>query len=73
MDLVHRRMPPLSTDEIATDLAAALNELKRNGITAFVDAASLPPLTKAYAALAKAGRIDQRAHVSPVLRSSDGR
>jgi len=63
MDLVRGAVPPLSTDEIAEDLAAALNELKRNGITAFVDAASRPPLTQAYAALAQAGRIDQRAHI----------
>jgi len=63
MDLVRSAIPPLSTDEIAEDLTAALNELKRNGITAFVDAASRPPVTKAYAALAQAGRIDQRAHI----------
>ena len=63
MDLVRGAIPPQSTDDIAADLTAALNELKRNGITAFVDAASFPPLTKAYAVLAKAGRIDQRAHI----------
>jgi hypothetical protein len=63
MDLVRGAIPPLSTAEIAADLAAALDELKRNGITAFVDAASHPPLMQAYAALARAGRIEQRAHI----------
>ena len=63
MDLVRGAIPPLSTEEIAEDLTAALDELKRNGITAFVDAASRPPLMQAYAALAQAGRIDQRAHI----------
>jgi hypothetical protein len=63
MDIVRGAIPPLSTEEIAEDLAASLDELKRNGITAFVDAASRPPLMQAYAALARAGRIDQRAHI----------
>jgi predicted amidohydrolase YtcJ len=63
MEIVRRVIPPPTTDELAKDLAAALNELKRNGITAFMDALSSPALLQAYLALAKAGRIDQRAHV----------
>ncbi len=63
MDVVRNAIPPLSTAEIADDLTAAFNDLKRNGITAFVDAAARPPVVQAYAALAHAGRIDQRAHI----------
>ena len=61
MDLVQRVIPPLTTDELADGLAAALDEMKRNGITAFMDALSSPALLQAYLALAKSGRIDQRA------------
>jgi hypothetical protein len=61
MDLVQRVIPPLTTDELADGLAAALDEMKRNGITAFMDALSSPALVQAYLALAKSGRIDQRA------------
>ncbi|MEY2919329.1 MAG: hypothetical protein RL261_634, partial [Pseudomonadota bacterium] len=63
MDIVRTAIPPLSTAEIADDLAAAFNELKRNGITAFVDAAARPPVVQAYLAMARAGRIDQRAYI----------
>jgi hypothetical protein len=63
MDLVQRVIPPLTTGELADGLAAALDEMKRNGITAFMDALSSPALVQAYLALAKSGRIDQRATV----------
>jgi predicted amidohydrolase YtcJ len=63
MDIVRGVIPPLTTDEMAEGLAAALNELKRNGITAFMEALSSPALLQAYLALAQAGRIDQRAAV----------
>ncbi len=63
MDVVRGVIPPQTTDEMAEDLAAALNELKRNGITAFMDALASPALLQAYLALAQAGRIDQRVAV----------
>ncbi len=63
MDVVRGVIPPLTTDEMAEDLAAALNELKRNGITAFMDALVSPASLQAYLALAQAGRIDQRVHL----------
>ncbi|MGB7739254.1 MAG: amidohydrolase [Steroidobacteraceae bacterium] len=63
MDVVRGVIPPLTTDEMAEDLAAALNELKRNGITAFMEALSSPALLQAYLALARDGRIDQRAAI----------
>lgn len=63
MDVVRGVIPPLTTDEMAAGLAAALNELKRNGITAFMEALSSPALLQAYLALAQAGRIDQRVAV----------
>jgi predicted amidohydrolase YtcJ len=63
MDIVRGVIPPRTTAAMADDLAAALDELTRNGITAFMDAASGPALVQAYLALAHAGRIDQRAAI----------
>jgi predicted amidohydrolase YtcJ len=63
MEVMRGVIPPQTTDEMAEDLAAALNELKRNGVTAFMDALASPALLQAYLALAQAGRIDQRVAV----------
>ena len=63
MDIVRGAIPPQTTAEMADDLAAALDQLKRNGVTAFMDAASSPALVQAYLELAQADRIDQRAAI----------
>ena len=62
-DLVERVMPPPTTAEQAENLAAAMREMHRVGITAYEDALARPGVLPAYAELAHEDRIAMRTHV----------
>jgi hypothetical protein len=63
MDLVHRVIPPPSTEAQAADLLASMQEMQRHGITAFADAAARPRVVEAYAVLAATRRLDMRVRI----------
>lgn len=63
MDLLRHVIPPPSVEEQGENLLASMREMQRNGITAYADAAARPAFIAAYAALAKAGRIDMRVRI----------
>lgn len=63
MELLRQVIPPLTVEEQGENLLASMREMQRNGITAYEDAAARPAFIEAYAALAKAGRIDMRVRI----------
>lgn len=63
MALVHSVIPPPTTAERATDLAASIAEMHRNGITSMEEAAARPPMLPGYAALAGDGRLGMRTRI----------
>lgn len=65
MDLVDKLIPPPSDDEVAAGVAAALSELRKNGITSATDmnggdAATNRKLFRIYQRLARAGQLTTR-------------
>jgi predicted amidohydrolase YtcJ len=52
---------------------AALDALRRQGVTAFLDAAGEPADIDAFAELARAGALTVRAHFAPVIRPAEAR
>lgn len=64
-DLIPR---PTPADNIAA-ARAALDAMRRQGITAFLDAVGEPPDIEAFAALEKAGALTARAHFAPLIRA----
>jgi predicted amidohydrolase YtcJ len=63
MDLVRRVIPPPTTEALAADLLASVQEMQRHGITAFEEAAARPHVVEAYAALAATNRLDMRVRI----------
>jgi predicted amidohydrolase YtcJ len=63
MDLVRQVIPPPSVEEQGENLLAAMREMQRHGVTAFEEAAARPGFIDAYAALARADRIEMRARI----------
>jgi predicted amidohydrolase YtcJ len=63
MDLLRHVIPPPTVEEQGENLLASMREMQRNGIIAYQDAAARPAFIEAYAALAKAGRIDMRVRI----------
>jgi predicted amidohydrolase YtcJ len=59
---------PTAADDIAA-ARAALDALRRQGITAFLDAVGNPPDIAAFAALEKTGALTARAHFAPLIRA----
>jgi predicted amidohydrolase YtcJ len=68
-DLVGQLIPkPTAAVRIAA-ARAALDAMRRQGITAFLDAVGEPPDIEAFAAVEKAGGLTARAHFAPLIRS----
>jgi predicted amidohydrolase YtcJ len=63
MDLLRHVIPPPTVEEQGENLLASMREMQRHGITAFAEAAARPAFIEAYAALAKADRIDMRVRI----------
>jgi predicted amidohydrolase YtcJ len=58
---------PTPADDIAA-ARAALDAMRRQGITSFLDAVGQPPDIEAFAAVEKAGGLTARAHFAPLIR-----
>jgi predicted amidohydrolase YtcJ len=61
--------PPSSPDENVKMAQAALDALRRQGVTTFLDAAAAPDSLAAFAAVAGAGGLTARAHFAPVIEA----
>ncbi len=60
MDLVSSVIPPATDEEVLANLAAALHEMSRLGITALEDAMATPAAARAYRTLDARGELPQR-------------
>ena len=65
------RPPPTEADNVAA-AKAALDALRRQGITSFLSAAAYPAEIDAFAAVQRQGGLTARAHFAPVIRPVDG-
>lgn len=63
MELLQRVIPAPTVEEQGENLLASMREMQRHGITAYQDAAARPAFIEAYAALAKADRIEMRVRI----------
>ena len=63
MELLRHVIPAPTVEDQGEDLLASMREMQRNGITAYADAAARPAFIEAYAALARADRIDMRVRI----------
>lgn len=66
-DLAMRLLPPLSAKENLAASNAALDAMRRQGITSFLDAWTDVETMTAFAALQRQGRLSARAHFAPLI------
>lgn len=59
--LVSQHLPPITPEERLAGYRLFLNELRRHGITAFMDAGAAPEADETFAQLAAAGQLDAHA------------
>jgi predicted amidohydrolase YtcJ len=65
--LILAKLPPPQAEEQLAGAAAALDAMRRQGITSFLDAAAGPDTMSAFTALQHAGKLTARAHFAPVI------
>jgi predicted amidohydrolase YtcJ len=70
--LVAGNVPPPTASENVASAKAALDAMRRQGITSFFDAAASPASLEAFAAVQRQGGLTARAHFAPVLAPKDG-
>ncbi len=71
-DLVGNAVPvPTATDDV-NSAKAALDAMRRQGITSFLDAAAGPSSLTAFSTLSRAKRLTARAHFAPVVDIAEG-
>ncbi|MEZ5291011.1 MAG: amidohydrolase [Vicinamibacterales bacterium] len=63
-EIVSRVVPPTTAAEYEAGLVRAVTEMNRVGIVSFVEASAREPMVEAYRAVARAGRLTARAHLS---------
>jgi predicted amidohydrolase YtcJ len=64
-------LPQPTAAENIEAAAKALDAMKRQGVTSFLDASAEPENLAAFAALRKAGRLTARAHFAPVIAPTE--
>ena len=72
MDLVDKLLPALTPAGAVKAAGAALDALRRQGVTTFLDADSDPEILAAFAAVQRQGRLTARAHFAPSIATEDG-
>jgi predicted amidohydrolase YtcJ len=65
--LVLRAIPPAKPEDLVTAASAALDAMRRQGVTTFLDAMATPDTMTAYTTLQKAGKLTARAHFAPLV------
>jgi predicted amidohydrolase YtcJ len=72
-ETVAKQIPAPTAAENAKAAAAALDALRRQGVTTFLDAAAEPPSLEAFAAMKRAGKLTARAHFALLITPPQGR
>ena len=72
-ETVAKQIPAPTPAENAKAAAAALDALRRQGVTTFLDAAAEPPSLEAFAAMRRAGKLTARAHFALLITPPQGR
>jgi len=65
--LVQRAVPPAKPEDLVEAAEAALDAMRRQGVTTFLDAMADPETMAAYATVQKAGKLTARAHFAPLI------
>jgi predicted amidohydrolase YtcJ len=71
MDLIEKLLPQLTPAQNVTAAAAAVNAIRQQGVTTFLDADSDADILDAFAALQRQGRLTARAHFAPLIPPED--
>jgi predicted amidohydrolase YtcJ len=72
-DLVRDKMPKATAEDDVKAARAALEVMKRQGITSFLDAKASPETLAAFSKLQKAGALTSRAHFALLISPPEGR
>src|SRR3984885_13864616 len=72
-DAVAKLIPPPTPADNVKAAAAALDALRRQGITTFLDAAAEPPSLEAFATIQHQGKLTARAHFAVLITPPQGR
>ncbi len=72
-DLVSKHLPPPSAADDLRAAASALEAMRQQGITTFLDAAAEPPSLAAFAQLQHDGSLTARAHFAVLITPPEGR
>jgi predicted amidohydrolase YtcJ len=71
-DLVAKRMPAPTPSEDIKSAAAALDAMRKQGITSFLDAMAVPPALAAFASIQHKGALTARAHFAVLITPPEG-
>jgi predicted amidohydrolase YtcJ len=72
-DLVAKQIPAPTAAENVKAAAAALDALRQQGVTTFLDAAAEPPALEAFATVQHQGKLTARAHFALLITPPQGR
>lgn len=72
-NLVTRRLPAPTPAENVESARAALEAMRKEGITTFLDAMTLPPALAAFSSIEQHGALTARAHFAVLITPPEGR
>ena len=72
-DLVTRLLPKPTPSDDVQSARAALEAMRRQGVTTFLDAAALEPALAAFSSLQRSGELTARAHFAVLVTPQEGR
>ncbi|GAC1304782.1 MAG: amidohydrolase [Steroidobacteraceae bacterium] len=72
-ELVAAKMPKPSPADDVKSAQAALDALRRQGVTTFLDAMAVPPALKAFKSVEQSGGLTARAHFALLITPPEGR
>jgi predicted amidohydrolase YtcJ len=72
-DLIDKAVPAPTAAENVASARAALDSMRREGITSFLDAAASRTSLAAFSAVQRQGKLTARAHFAPVIDVAEGR
>jgi len=70
-ELVGEKIPKPTPEQAVAGARAALDAMRRQGVTSFLDAIGNPPDIEAFAAVEKSGGLTARAHFAPLIRPAE--
>jgi predicted amidohydrolase YtcJ len=72
-DLVNDKLPPATAEDDLNSARAALDAMRRQGVTTFLDAMAVPPTLAAFDRLQRDGALTARAHFAVLITPPEGR